>query len=111
MTKIKITLVVPHSLQEELRHKIIKDGYGMRGKSKWVSEAINRLLDLNHYAELVSLGDELKGFEKVETISVERDLKKNLDQAIHQIRKQYPLLEGVQSRIIRTSILQRLLRS
>ncbi len=109
--KAKITFVVPQSLQQELRHKVINDGYGMRGKSKWVSEAIERLLQIDNYADLVYLGDEMKGFEKVETISIERSLKKTLDQAIHDIRKQHPLLEGVQSGIIRTSILQRLLRS
>lgn len=109
--KIKITFVVPQSLQEELRRQVISDGYGMRGKSKWVGEAIENLLKLGSYPDLVTLGDEMKGFEKVETITVERTLKKALDHAIHDTRKQYPLLEGVQSRIIRTSIVQRLLRS
>lgn len=110
-TKTKITFVVPQTLQQELRHKVIQDGYGMRGKSKWVSEAIEQLFQLGNHPDLVNLGDEMKGFEKVETITIEKSLKKNLDQAIHEIRKQHPLLEGVQSRIIRTSILQRLIRS
>lgn len=110
-TKIKITFVVPQPLQHELRHKVINDGYGLRGKSKWVAEAIESLLQLDNHPDLVYLGDEMHGFGKVETISVDRSLKKTLDQAIHNIRKRHPLLEGVQSGIIRTSILQRLLRS
>jgi len=47
----------------------------------------------------------------VEYVVITRDFKKNLDNAVIQIRKQYPDLEGVQSGIVRTAIMQRLLRS
>lgn len=109
--KIKITFVIHESLQKELRERMIKEDYGLRGKSKWVSEAIILLLDMSNFPELVQLSKELKDFEKVETIVVDPTLKIKLDNAIVVIRKQYPTLEGVQSRIVRTAIMQRLLRS
>lgn len=109
--KIKITFVVQESLQQELKQQVISDGYGMRGKSRWITEAIERLLQLEDYPSLVHLSNEMKGFPKTETIMVTREVKQLLDQAIHTIRTQHPLFEGVQSSIIRTSILQRLLRS
>lgn len=109
--KVKITFVVPSTLQQELRQHVINDDYGLRGKSRWVSEAIERFLKLENYEDLVNLGNEMKGLEKVETITIEKSLKKSLNQAIHEVRIKHPLLEGVQSVIIRTSILQRLLRS
>lgn len=109
--KIKVSFVVPEALQKEMRQQVIEDGYGMRGKSKWIAEAINDLLQLNNYAELVKLSEEMKGFEKQETIAINKDLKRALDKASISIRREYPILEGVQSHIIRTSIMQRLLRS
>ena len=109
--KTKITFVVPEKLQHDMRQQIIADGYGMRGKSRWVAEAIIYLLSIPDLAEFVQYGDELHGFERAETIVVPRELKRDLDKAILTVRRTHPTLEGVQSRIIRTSILQRLIRS
>ncbi len=110
-TKPKITFVLPDILQREYREQLIKDGYDMRGKSRWVSEGVEFLLALQTYPELVYLSDEMKGFEKMESIVITKEIKKLVDTAVIEIRKKYPALEGVQSRIVRTAILQRLLRS
>lgn len=109
--KTKITFVVPENLQKELRQHVINDNYGLRGKSIWVAEAIIELLTMKNYIELVRYGDEMKGFEKVETVVLEWEMKKKLDDAIVAVRKEHPTLEGVQSRIVRTAIVQRLLHS
>lgn len=108
--KTKITFVINEGLQKELHEKIVKENYGFRGKSKWISEAIELLLNMDNYPELVNFGDELKKFEKVETIVIENHLKRKLDEAIIRTRKVYPILEGVQSRIVRTAIIQRLIQ-
>jgi hypothetical protein len=109
--KIKITFVIHESLRKELREKMIKENYGLRGKSKWVSEAIQLLLSMKNYPELVNLSNDLKKFEKTETIVIEPSLRIELDKAIVEIRKTFPTLEGVQSRIVRTAIMQRVLRN
>lgn len=108
--KVKISLVVPTELQKEFRQRVIADGYGARGKSKWIAEAIDNLLRLENFIELVKISEELRGFKKWETITVDKPLKKALDSAMLSIRKEHPDLEGVQSHIIRTSIIQRILR-
>ena len=109
----KITFVIPERLKNDLRHYIISNGYGLRGKSKWVYEAIERLIELSDFAELVSINNEMnpsvKG--KSETIVVDDLIKKKIDLAVISVRKQYPALEGVQSRIVRTAIIQRMLRT
>ena len=110
LKKVKITFVVHNELQKELSKQMVEKNYGLRGKSKWVSEAIELLLNMSNYPELVNLSGELKNFEKVESIVVDPSLKKKLDETIVQIRKEYPALEGVQSRIIRTAIMQKILR-
>lgn len=109
--KTKITFVVPKQLQKELRQQVISDNYGLRGKSKWVSEAIQDFLKIEHYYDMVNLGNELHGFEKPESVMLDQSTKILLNEAILAVRTKYPLLEGVQSRIVRTSVLQRLLRS
>lgn len=109
--KIKITFVLPEQLQHELRQKVVGDGYGMRGKSKWVGEAIESLIEHTDFISLGYLSNEMKGFEKMETISIGKNIKNKIDNAILETRKKYPMLEGVQSRLIRTSIMQRILRN
>lgn len=107
--KIKISFVLPIGLQKELKERIVKDGYDLRGKSRWISESIEYLLAMANYPDLVKINDEMKGFEKRESIVLIKDLKNKLDSAILDVRKLYPIIEGVQSRIVRTAIVQRLL--
>jgi hypothetical protein len=107
--KVKIMFALPMALQKDLKEHVVKDNYGLRGKSRWVSEAIVTLLGVKSLPELVKLNDAMQGFEKLESIVVARNIKKQLDEAVIDIRKHYPAIEGVQSRIVRTAIVQRLL--
>ena len=109
--KSKVSFAVPESLKTEVRVHVINGGYGLRGKSQWVCEAVERLLSLKDYPELISYNDEMSGLNEVETIVIDGSLKLALDRAILQVRKEYPTLEGVKSRIMRTAIMQRILRS
>jgi hypothetical protein len=111
VAKAKITFVLPDVLQKECREQIIKDGYDMRGKSRWITEAIEFLLKMSNYPELVHLSNQMKGFEKMESVVMSRDLKNYLDNTVIEIRKMYPAMEGVLSGILRTAIVQRILRS
>ena len=110
-SKTKVSFAVPNTLKNELRERVLKEGYGVRGKSKWISEAIENLLEYKEFLELISYSDEMHGFDQIETAVVEYSLKIKLDKAIIQIRKEFPTLEGVKSRIMRTAVLQRILRS
>ena len=109
--KAKITFVLPDVLQQEFRQQIAKDGYDMRAKSRWIAEGIINLLTMKNFPELVRLSNEMKGFGKMESVVISKDLKKDMEQAVIAIRTEYPALEGVQSGIVRTAIVQRLLRS
>jgi len=109
--RCKVVFKVPEAMQHEMRCQVIDDGYGMRGKSKWVSEAIEQLLSNEFYAEYVNLTEDKRKVNKVETVLVEPRVKECIDRAVLEIRKKHPLLEGVKSCLVRTSIIQRLLRS
>lgn len=110
-SKSKVTFAIPRSLKNEIREHVVKAGYGLRGKSKWVSESVEKLLAIKDYPELISYNDEMHGFDEIETVVVDYKLKLELDKAILTVRKEYPTLEGVKSRLMRTAIMQRILRS
>ena len=109
-TKLKVSFALPTSLKKEIRERVIRDGYGLRGKSRWVTEAIESLLSIKDYPKLISYNDEMSGFNEIETIVIDYKIRKNIEVAVLQIRKQYPTLEGVKSCIFRTAVMQRLLR-
>lgn len=108
-SKVKINFVVPENLQRDLNARIVMDGYSLKGKSQWVAEAVEKLLQANNYVDLVKVNDAMQGFEKAESVLVDRQLKRQMEASVIQIRRKYPEIEGVQSRIMRTAILQRLL--
>jgi hypothetical protein len=110
METTRISFFIPEGLQQDLKERMVKEGYSLKAKSKWISEAIESLLSLKSYPELVKMNDEMHGFEKPEYVSMPRSLKSRLDAIIVDFKQTYPLIDGVQSRILRTAIIQRLLQ-
>lgn len=108
--KLRLSYCVPPAVLNEIKEKMVSGGYDLKGKSKWISEGIEELLQMNNYCELVNLSEQMQGFQKMDSVSVDVSLKTKLDKSIVEIRKLYPTLEGVQSKIIRTAILQKLIQ-
>lgn len=102
---------LPSLLNQNMNKKIIEDGYGMKGKSKWIIEAIDSFLQLDNYVEIVGLSDDLEKNTCVVSLRAPRTLMLKTEEAIVQIRKEFPLLEGVKSKIFRASIYQRVLNN
>lgn len=107
MTSIKLQ----KNLHFRLQQRIIEDGYGMRGKSKWIIEAIESLLNLADYPTFVDIAEDMDQLSEMVSIRLPEELMVKIDKAIVHIRKQYPTIEGVKSNLIRASIIQRLLRA
>lgn len=108
--KIRISFLLPENLSRDMKEQMIREGYDLKGKSRWIQEAIESLFLLKSFPDLVKINDEMEGLEKLDSISVDKSIKKKLDSAVLKVRTQYPTIEGVQSRILRTAIVQRLLR-
>ena len=106
MTSIKLQKLLHYKMQQ----RIIGDGYGMRGKSKWILEAIEHFLQLPDYPSLVDIADEMEQLTELVSIRLSDELMAKLDLAIIQVRRQFPAMEGVKSNLIRASIMQRLIR-
>jgi len=107
MTSIKLQKLLHYKMQQ----RIISDGYGMRGKSKWIIEAIEDFLQLPDYPLLTDIADEMEHLTEMVSIRLSDELMFKLDQAIIKVRLQYPAMEGVKSNLIRASIMQRLIRA
>lgn len=106
MTSIKLQKKLHHQVQRQ----IIEDGYGMRGKSKWIIEAIEFFLKLNDFPTLVDIANDMDQLSDMVSIRLTEDLMLRIEKSIIQVRKAYPAIEGVKSNLIRASIIQRLLR-
>lgn len=93
---------------KEIHTKMLDEGYSLREKSKWISEAIEDFLTLKEYQSLVEMAELVNDLPKNEIIYITSDIEDKLDEAIIKVRTQYPTLEGVKSLIVRASIIRRL---
>jgi hypothetical protein len=108
---VATSLKLSKSVERKLLEQIIRDDYGMRGKNKWIIEAIESFLRLENISELVDIAADMEQLSAIVNIRIPDDLMKRIDIAVINIRQKYPILEGVQSNIIRASIIQRLIAS
>lgn len=105
--KPRTTLRLPESLRARLHAKVVADRYGMRGKSRWVNEAVQRFLSDPSWLD--SLGaDRLSENGQTDQISLEQDVYTALQQAATTIRREDPLFDNPTSAIIRSAIQWRL---
>lgn len=110
MNKVVTSVKLPATLEQAMLRQIIEDGYGMRGKSRWITEAIQRFLALPGFFEMVNIATDLQQLNKVISIRLPANLVTAVEEALVEVRQHYPEMEGVKSNIIRASIMQRLLR-
>lgn len=111
IAKIMTSIKVPKKLHYKLQQRVVSDGYGMRGKSAWIIEAIESFLQLPDFPELVDIADDMADqLTEMMSIRLSDVLMGKIEKAIVQVRRHYPAMEGVKSNVIRASIMQRLLR-
>lgn len=108
--KIMTSVKLQKNLHQQLQQRIIADGYGMRGKSKWIVESIEALLQIDDYPSLVEIAEDMDHLSDMVSIRLPEYLMLKIEKAVIQVRRHFPQLEGVKSNLIRASIVQRLLR-
>ena len=108
----KITIRIPEVLRKEVLQVIVDDNYGLRGKSRWVAEAIIDFLNKENFLDFVDIGSEMNGADliAIESFYLSAEILDAIEKAMLKIRQKYPMMEGIKSVIIRSSIIQRLLR-
>ena len=106
--KSRINVILPENVSKEIRQRMLKDNYSLREKSRWISEAIEDFLKLNDYHNFVEMANLVADLTHTETIHITSDLVDKLENAVLQVRKEHPILEGVKSLIVRASVIRRL---
>ncbi|MCX7124430.1 MAG: hypothetical protein NTU49_01490 [Gammaproteobacteria bacterium] len=105
---------IPGSLEIEMNKKLVSEGYGLRGKSNWICDAICKFLsfpDREFILDCIELSEELKNLDKSISFRPTLKVENLLDEWIINVRMKLPTIEGLKSKIIRTSIIHSLLGS
>ena len=108
MKKKRLSVILPANAVKEIHARMFEEGYSLREKSKWISEAIEDFLQLKEYQTLVEMAELVDDLVKQEIIYITFEIEEKMDEAIIKVRTQYPTVEGVKSLIVRASIVRRL---
>lgn len=102
---------LPAELEQKMIQKLVADGYGLRGKSRWIADAIKNFLAQpeEFCIECVDYAEELGKLDKSVSFRPTQEVDDLLDEWIIRVRKVIPEMDGVKSKIIRASIIQGLL--
>jgi hypothetical protein len=104
----KVTVKMPGELKKSIPPQILKDGYNMRQKSKWVVEAIQSLLSKENW-EGALLSEVVVKPNDQDVFSVPSEIVAQINQEARRIAAQKPSLNANQSTIIRAAINRRML--
>lgn len=107
----KITVRFPKRLKAEMQSALIRSGYGLHGKSRWLKEAVGTLLKLNDFVDYVDQGIDINQAEltHVEAFYLDVETMQLIKDAYVQIRVKNPLFEGIQSALIRAAVIYQLM--
>lgn len=111
---IRKSFKLPKTIEKDLSQRVIKDGYGMRGRSRWICDAIQNFLlldDEEFIIDCVEYAEQISGLDTTITYRSSNSIENLVGTWIKRIRLKNPLMEGVRSNIYRASILQQLLGS
>lgn len=105
---------IPAEFEFKINRKLIEDGYGLRGKSRWICDAIVKLLtfsDQEFIMDCIEYADEFEQLNKSISFRPTEEVDNLLNDWVIKARMKMPTLEGVKSKIIRACLIQALLES
>ena len=108
--KVSVSFRTSKKIIQMMLERIVAEGYGLKGKSKWVTEAVERFLAMPDYIACVDIASAQEDMSDPVLCTIPESLSRKLDLALIEVRRQYPDMEGVKSNIMRASLTQRLLQ-
>jgi len=85
LEKKPVTYRLPVRMKERLLQAVVQDGYGLKGKSKWVDEAIEGFLQDGSWRDQVLDVDMVKGNNEKDVVFLSEARKGQLQEAAHQV--------------------------
>ena len=110
ISKTTTSVKVPEQLNKKIIESVIACGYSMRGKSKWIEEAIHHFIGMPDFIECVDFASEIEALDTTISVRLEKETVKKLDEAALEVRKVHPMMEAVRSNIIRAALFQYLIQ-
>ena len=103
----KITVRFSKRLKSEMQAALVKSGYGLHGKSKWLKEAVTTYLNQADFFDYIEQGIDANQAElsEVEAFYLDQATIQVVKDAFIKVRVKHPLFEGVQSTIIRAAVI------
>lgn len=115
MTQINKTrsFKIPIEIENKINSKLVSDGYSLRGKSKWICDAIEKFLndDEEFVLDCIEYANDLENLGKTVSFRPSVKIDEMLLDWVTKARRCMPNLEGPKSKIIRAAIIQALLSS
>src|SRR5687768_10312340 len=107
----KLTVRFPKRLKTEMQAALIQSGYGLHGKSRWLRETLVSFLKQPNFIDYVEHGIDLNQADltEVEAFYLDTEVIQMMKDAFIQVRVKHPLFEGVQSALIRASVVYQLM--
>lgn len=104
----RVSIRLSQRLKNRLPTCVTEDGYGLRGKSQWVAEAVTSLL-LREGWEGALLAERVAPTDSQETFQFPADLVQRIQEEVRRVDRLYPGLYASQSTIVRAAINRRML--
>ena len=108
--KVSISFRTSEKVVKKVLERVVADGYGLKGKSKWISEAVERFLGMPEYWDLVDIASVQEDTSEYFNCTLPEPLLDKIEKALIEVRTHFPGMEGVRSNILRASISQRLIQ-
>lgn len=99
---------IGEALLSELNTLVVDQGYGLKGRSRWIREAVARLPGYDDYPTLIRMCDEPT--EKMIPVYLSGDSKLVLAQVMAEMENGLDPVTNPLSKIVATAIHQRILR-
>lgn len=107
----KITVRFSKRLKSEMQAALLKSGYGIHSKSRWLKNVITAFLLQPDFIDYVENGIDINQakLSEVEAFYLDMETVQMLKSVFIKVREKYPLFEGVQSALIRAAIVYNLM--
>jgi len=108
-TSKRLVVRLSEDLKKQLLDRVQNDGYGERGVSQWIREALSVMLKQERALDLVGQGDRLDGQRKaVVVVTVAPGMAVDIRDTLVDLRERDLMMEGPQSVLVRSVIRFRL---
>lgn len=106
----RIALRISADLKARLSERVSKDNYGDRGKSRWIREALVKMLEEDPHMQRVGQGDKLEEHGESDLVTLSRSFMVWFADKILEFQMGAPGVPGVRSLLLRSAIRFRLER-